>query len=54
MISECYEIIRDKYNSKVYSLKQMVEFVDKGWLTKKQFQYITSYSYDALKKSRGW
>ena len=54
MPQECYEIIRDKYDSKVYSLKYMVELVDKRLLTEKQFQYITSYSYDALKKSRGW
>ena len=54
MTQECYEIIRNKSNSGTYSLKYMVELVDKGWLTKKQFHFITSYSYEALKKSKGW
>jgi hypothetical protein len=54
MAQECYEIIKNKYDSGTYSLKYMIELVDKNWITKKQFQYITSYSYDALKKSRGW
>ena len=51
---ECYEIIRNKYDKGVYSLRQLVEFVDKKWITKKQFHFITTYSYEALKKSRGW
>lgn len=54
MATECYYIIKNKYEKGVYNLKRMVELVDKNILSKQEFQFITSYSYDALKKSRGW
>ena len=54
MGQESYDLIRHKYEAGAYNLKQMVELVDKRWITEKQFHYITTYSYKALKKSRGW
>lgn len=54
MVQESYYLIKSKYEHGVYSLKQMVEFVDMKWLTPDEFHFITSYSYEGLKKSRGW
>lgn len=54
MIKESYNLIKHKYEAGVYSLKQMCEFVDKKWITEEEFHFITSYSYQGLKKSRDW
>lgn len=53
-IKESYDLIKHKFESGVYSLQKMVEFVDKKWITEDQFHWITSYSYRGLKKNRGW
>lgn len=54
MRRESFALIKNKFESGIYSLKDMFDFVSKGWLTKRQFQWITSYNYDGLQKSRGW
>ena len=50
MKQESFELICYKYMAGVYSLKEMVEFVEKGWITTEQFHLITSYSYKGVKK----
>ena len=54
MLQEKSKIIEDKYKSGLYSLRAMIELVEKGWITKEEFHFITDYSYEGLKKSRGW
>lgn len=54
MMQESCDLIRYKYEAGVYSLKQMIEFVDRKWINEEQFHWITSYSYKELKKSRDW
>ena len=53
MVPESYNLIRYKYEIGIYSLKEMIELVDLGWITKKQFHQITSYSYDGVKEIKG-
>ena len=48
MTQESFFIVRYRYEMGVYSLQQMIEFVDKQWITRKQFKEITSYSYEGL------
>lgn len=50
---ESFELIRHKYFSGVYSLKEMIEFVEKKWITAEQFHSITSYSYKGVTKKEG-
>ena len=54
MEHESYNLIKYKYEIGVYSLKKMIEFVDAGVITPEQFHYITSYSYEGIKKLRDW
>lgn len=51
---ESFITVKNKYEAGAYSLRAMVELVEKGWITKKEFHFITDYSYDGLKKSKGW
>lgn len=51
---ESCTLIKFKFENGVYSLKDVVRFVDKKWINEEQFHWITSYSYKELKKSRGW
>lgn len=51
---ESVALIQHKFENGVYSLRQMVEFVEKKWITKDDFHWITSYNYEGVKKSRGW
>ena len=51
---ESVVLIQHKFESGAYSLHQMIEFVDKKWITKDEFHWITSYDYEGVKKSRGW
>jgi len=50
MIKESNDLIRHKYETGVYSLKQMIEFVEERTITEEEFHWITSYSYKGLKK----
>ena len=54
MQSTNFERIKSGYELRIYTLKDLVEFVDKTIITKEEFHIITSYSYEGLKKSRGW
>ena len=54
MRSTNFARIKSGYESRVYTLRDLVEFVDKGIITEEEFHWITSYSYKGLKKSRGW
>ena len=53
MKQESFELIRYKYIAGVYSLREMIEFVEKGWITAEQFHVITSYSYRGVTNKRG-
>lgn len=53
MKSTNFERIQVGYNNGVYTLKELIEFVDKKIITKEEFHWITSYSYDGLTKNRG-
>ena len=53
-IKESFNLIRQKYKTGVYSLKDMFNFVKNKHLTEEEFEDITSYSYEGLKESRGW
>ena len=46
--------IQSGYESRVYTLKDMIEFVDKTIITKEEFHWITGYSYEGIKKTRDW
>ena len=50
MEKEDYNLIRYKYEIGVYTLIQLMKFVEMRWITKHQFHQITSYSYEGLKK----
>ena len=54
MIPESYDFIRYKYEIGLYTLKQMVEFVDKKIITPEEFHKITSFNYKGVKENRGW
>ena len=54
MRSTNFERIQAGYESRLYRLKELVEFVDKKIITKEEFHWITGYSYEGLKKLRGW
>jgi len=51
---ENFVTVKNKYEAGAYSLRAMIELVESGKLTKEEFHFITDYSYDGLKKSRGW
>ena len=51
---ESFNLIKYKYEAGIYTLRRMVELVDLGWITAEQFHYITSYSYEGVKKMWGW
>jgi len=54
MQSTNFARIQTGYNSRVYTLKDLIDFVEKKIITKKEFHWITGYSYEGLKKTRGW
>lgn len=50
-------LIEAKYCQGVYSIEDLMKFVDIKELTKEEFHSITSYSYDGLKRRKeewGW
>ncbi len=52
MTTESFNLIKFKYDNGVYSLRNMIEFVEKQWITAEQFHFITSYSYEGVKNKR--
>ena len=54
MQSTNFARIQSGYESRVYNLKDMIDFVEKKIITEEEFHWITGYSYTGLKKSRGW
>lgn len=42
------------YETQLYTLKDMVDFVEKKMITEEEFHWITGYSYKGIKKSRDW
>ena len=51
---ESFILIRQKYKTGVYSLKDMFYLVKIGTLTEEEFEDITTYYYEGLKETRGW
>ena len=54
MTNEDFFLIRYKYDEGLYSLKDVFNFVKEGILTDTDFHLITGYSYEGVKKQRGW
>ena len=54
MQSTNFARIKAGYESRVYTLKDLIEFVEKTIITEKEFRWITGYSYEGIKKSRDW
>ena len=48
------KLIEYKYNMGVYNLHDVFDLVTRGALTKDAFHWITFYSYDGVKQSKGW
>lgn len=48
---ESFNLIKYKYEMGVYTLKQMCEFVEKNYISKDEFHWITDYNYDGIKES---
>ena len=44
-------LIQHKWIHGIYSLKDMIDFVKNGTLTKREFFEITRYNYDGIIKS---
>lgn len=49
-MQESYYIIKYKYDMGVYTLKQILDFVEEGLLSENDFHIITSYDYQGIKK----
>ena len=54
MKSTNFERVQSGYESRVYTLKDMIDLVEKKMITEEEFHWITGYSYKGLKKKRGW
>ena len=54
MKSTNFERIQSEYNVGIYTLRDMIELVDKKVITEEEFHWITGYSYKGVKKLRGW
>ena len=54
MESTNFKRINLGYETRFYILKDLIEFVEKKIISEKEFHWITGYSYEGLKKSRGW
>lgn len=54
MESTNFKRIELGYETRLFTLKELIEFVDKKMITEEEFHWITGYSYKGLKKSRGW
>lgn len=54
MDREQVDVIRWKYDHGIYTLRDVFDLVSFLVITKEQFHSITSFSYDGLKKNRGW
>jgi len=48
-MEEKIEVVYYKYSMGIYSLKQLMQLVEKNKLSKDMFHFITTYSYDGLK-----
>ena len=44
-----YTLIQYKYEHGVYTIKDMIDFVDKGIITEEEFHSITRLYYDGVK-----
>lgn len=51
---EDIKLIEYKYNNGIYNLHDVFNLVKEGYLTKEAFHWVTFYSYDGLKRQRGW
>jgi len=50
MSQESYDLIKIRFEHGIYTLQDMVKFVEDHVITKEDFHFITSYSYKAFKK----
>lgn len=51
-MNESYNLIKYKFEMGVYSLDEMIKFVEDNQITKDEFKYITSYNYYGIKETR--
>ena len=54
MESTNFRRIQWGYETRLYVLKDLVDFVKKKMITKEEFHWITGYSYDGIQKTRDW
>ena len=52
MKNESYFLIKRKYDFGVYSLEDMCKLVENRIINEDQFHFITTYSYQGIKKER--
>ena len=53
-MTESISLIAYKYRIGAYTLEDMIELVEKGFITKEDFFNITRYNFDGVKKTGGW
>lgn len=46
---ESFYLIKNKYEMGVYSLENMCDFVDMGYINENDFHSITGYNYQVIK-----
>ena len=51
-IFQSKNIIKHKWDCRVYTLDEMIDLVKKGNITKKEFFDITRYNYDGVMKNK--
>ena len=50
MKNEKFDVIRYKYLTGIYNLNKMIQLVDERRITKEEFHFITTYSYETIKE----
>lgn len=52
LVSTNFPRIKSGYELRVYTLEDLMEFVEKKMITEEEFHWITSYSYEGIQKNR--
>lgn len=47
-----YDLVKYKFETGIYTLESLCDFVDKHLISEEDFHYITSYNYQAIKNKR--
>lgn len=50
-MKESFNLIKYKFEMGVYSLEQMIKFVENSQITEEEFKFITSYNYKGIKET---